>query len=61
MTCKGTSIQESAAVFGEYMPIVDTGVVGLADMSAQTGVATMYDAQIVNPAAIVSGKILGAF
>lgn len=61
MTCKGNSIQESAALFGEYMPIVDTGVVGLADMSAQTGVATMYDAQVINPAAIVSGKILGAF
>lgn len=61
MTCKGNSIQESAALFGEYMPIVDTGVVGLADMSAQTGVATMYDAQVINPAAIVSGKILGSF
>lgn len=61
MTCKGASIQESAAIFGEYMPIVDTGVVGLADMSAQTGVAAMYDAQVVNSAAIVSGKILGAF
>ena len=61
MTAKGSDIQHSAALFGEYMPIVDTGVIGLADMSAQTGVATMYDAKIVNPAAIVSGKILGSF
>lgn len=61
MTAKGSDIQHSAALFGEYMPIVDTGVIGLADMSAQTGVATMYDATIVNPAAIVSGKILGSF
>lgn len=61
MTAKGSDLQHSAALFGEYMPIVDTGVVGLADMSAQTGVATMFDAKIVNPAAIVSGKILGSF
>lgn len=61
MCAKGSDIQHSAALFGEYMPMVDTGVVGLADMSAQAGTATMYDAKVVNPAAIVSGKILGAF
>lgn len=61
MTCKGNTIQESAALYGEYMPIIDTGVVGLADMSMQTGVATMYDAKVVNRAGIVSGMILGAF
>lgn len=61
MTCKGASIQESAALYGEYMPMMDTGAVQLADMSVQTGVATMYASEIVNRAAIVSGKILGSY
>ena len=61
MLCKGADIQHSTALFGEYMPMVDTGVIGTADMLAQTGVATMYASEIVNPGTIVSGKILGAF
>lgn len=61
MLCKGADIQHSSALFGEYMPMVDTGVIGTADMLAQTGVATMYSSEIVNPGTIVSGKILGTF
>jgi len=61
MLCKGADIQHSTALFGEYMPMVDTGAIGLADMSVQTGVATMYASEIVNPGTIVSGKILGTF
>ena len=61
MLCKGADIQHSSALFGEYMPMVDTGVIGTADMLAQTGVATMYSSEVVNPGTIVSGKILGTF
>lgn len=61
MCAKGKDIQHSSALFGEYMPIVDTGMIGLANMTAQTGVATMYASEVVNPATIVSGKILGTF
>ena len=61
MLCKGADIQHSSALFGEYMPMVDTGAIGLADMSVQTGVATMYASEVVNPGTIVSGKILGTF
>ena len=61
MLCKGSDIQHSSCLFGEYMPMVDTGVIGTADMLAQTGVATMYSSEIVNPGTIVSGKILGTF
>lgn len=61
MCCKGNDIQHSSALFGEYMPMVDTGVIGLADMTQQVGVATMYASEVVNPGTIVSGKILGTF
>ena len=54
------------AVYVEYVETdgsqyVDTGVIGTADMLAQTGVATMYSSEVVNPGTIVSGKILGTF
>ena len=61
MCSKGSDIQHSSALFGEYMPMVSTDAIGLADMSIQSGTATMYAAEIVNPATIVSGKILGTF
>ena len=61
MCCKGNDIQHSSALFGEYMPMVSTDAIGLADMSIQSGTATMYSAAIVNPATIVSGKVLGSF
>ena len=61
MLAKGADIQHSSALFGEYMPMIDTGVIGTADMLAQTGVATMYASEVVNPGTIVSGKILGTF
>jgi hypothetical protein len=43
------------------MPMVNTDAIGLANASVQQGVATMYGTKIVNPATIVSGKILGTF
>lgn len=61
MLCKGADIQHSSALFGEYMPMVATDAIGLANASVQQGVATMYASEVVNPGTIVSGKILGTF
>lgn len=61
MCCKSDDIRRNSGLFGEYMPMVSTDAIGLADMSVQQGNATMYATEIVNPATIVSGKILGTF
>lgn len=61
MGCKSADIRRSSALFGEYMPITSTQPIGLADMSVQSGTATMYAAEIVNPDSVVGGKILGTF
>ena len=49
------------ALYGEYMPITNTDVIGLANASAQQGYASMYSYKVVNPSTIVQGKILGTF
>lgn len=54
-------IRRSSALFGEYMPMVATDAIGLADASVQQGYATMYGFKVVNPATVVSGKIIGSF
>ena len=61
MCCKSNDIRRNSALYGEYMPMVNTDAIGLANASVQQGVATMYGTKIVNPATIVSGKILGTF
>ncbi len=61
MSCKSNDIRRNSALFGEYMPIVSTDAIGLADASIQQGSATMYGMKIVVPETIVSGKILGTF
>lgn len=61
MACKSNDIRRNSALFGEYMPISDTDPVALANMSVQSGYATMYAAEVVNPASVVSGKITGIF
>ena len=61
MCVKSQDIRRSSALYGEYMPMVNTDAIGLANASVQQGVATMYGTKIVNPATIVSGKILGTF
>ena len=61
MCAKGSDIQHSSALFGEYMPMVNTDQIGLANASVQQGVATCYASEIVNPATVLSGKIVGAF
>jgi hypothetical protein len=61
MLSKSNDIRRNSALYGEYMPMVNTDAIGLANASVQQGVATMYGTKIVNPATIVSGKILGTF
>ena len=61
MCCKSNDIRRNSALYGEYMPIVSTDAIGLANASVQQGYATMYAMDVVNPATVVSGKILGVF
>lgn len=61
MCCKSNDIRRNSALYGEYMPMVNTDAIGLANASVQQGVATMYGTKIVNPGSVVSGKILGTF
>ena len=61
MSCKSNDIRRNSALFGEYMPLTSTDTIGLANASVQQGYATMYAMKVVNPATVVSGKILGTF
>lgn len=61
MCAKNDDIRRSSALFGEYMPIVTTDPIVLANSSAQVGVASMYSMSVVNPSTVVRGKILGTF
>ena len=61
MCCKSNDIRRNSALFGEYMPFTDTQAIGLANASVQQGYATMYAMKVVNPATVVSGKIIGVF
>lgn len=61
MCCKSNDIRRNSGLFGEYMPMVNTDAIGLANASVQQGYATMYSVKIVNPDTVVSGKILGTF
>lgn len=61
LSCKSDDIRRNSALFGEYMPIMNTDQIGLANMSVQQGTATMYGTKVVNPDTVVSGRILGSF
>lgn len=61
MGCKSNDIRRNSALFGEYMPIMSTDPITLANASAQQGYATMYAMKVVNPNTVVSGKIVGLF
>jgi len=61
MCCKSNDIRRNSALFGEYMPFTNTDPIGLANASVQQGYATMYAMEVVNPATVVSGKIVGTF
>lgn len=59
--CKSNDIRRNSALFGEYMPLVNTDAIGLANSSVQQGYATMCAMKVVNPASVVSGRIVGTF
>ena len=61
MTCKSDDLRKNAAIYGEYMPVVSTDAIGLANASVQQGYASMYSIKVTCPDMIVSGKILGSF
>lgn len=61
LATKSNDIRRNSALFGEYMPITATDPIGLANASVQQGYATMYAMKVVNPATVVSGKIVGLF
>ena len=61
LSCKSDDIRRNSALFGEYMPVMNTDAIGLANMSVQQGAATMYGTKIVNPDTVVSGRILGSY
>lgn len=61
LACKSDDIRRNSALFGEYMPVMSTDAIGLANMSVQQGSCTMYGAKVVNPETIVSGRILGTY
>lgn len=61
MCCKSQDIRRNSALFGEYMPLVNTEPIGLSNASVQQGYATMYAMKVVNPDTVVSGKIVGTF
>ena len=61
MAVKSNDIRRNSALFGEYMPMVSTDAIGLANASVQQGYATMYAMKVVNPQTVVSGKIVGVF
>lgn len=61
MSCKSKDIRRNSALFGEYMPMINTDALGMANASVQQGYATMYAMKVVNPDTVVRGKILGGF
>lgn len=61
MGCKSNDIRRNSALFGEYMPFTETAPVTLANASVQQGYGTMLAMEVVNPASVVSGRILGTF
>lgn len=61
MCCKSDDIRRNSALFGEYMPLMETAPIALANNSVQQGYATMYAMQVVNPDTVVSGKITGTY
>lgn len=61
MATRSDDLRRSSALFGEYMPLMATDPLTMANLSSQQGYAAMYDMKVVNPATIVSGRILGTF
>lgn len=61
MCCKSDDIRRNSALFGEYMPMMETAPITTADGTVQQGYATMYGMKVVNPATTAAGKITGVF
>lgn len=61
MTSKSADLRRNGVLFGEYMPLMQTDPLTMANLSSQAGYAGMWDMKIVNPGTIVSGRILGTF
>ena len=61
MSCHSNDIRRNSCLFGSYMPIGTTDPITLANASVQTGAATMMDCRVINPATVISGKVLGTF
>ena len=61
MCAKSNDIRRNSALFGEYMPLTNTDPIVLANSSAQAGFASMYAMEVINPASVVSGKVVGIF
>ena len=61
MSCKSNDIRRNSALFGEYMPIMNTDPITLANASVQQGSATMMAMKVTVPETVVSGKIIGVF
>lgn len=61
MACKSNDIRRNSALFGTYLPVSSTQPIGLANMSVQAGMYTMYGMKCVNPDSVISGRILGSY
>lgn len=61
MCAKSNDIRRNSALFGEYMPIMNTDPITLANASVQQGAATMMAMKVTVPETVVSGKIIGVF
>ena len=61
MGCKSNDLRRNSCLFGEYMPFTETAPITLANNSVQQGYAALYAMEVVNPATVVSGRILGTF
>ena len=61
LASKSADVRRNSALFGMYLPIMSTDAIGLANASVQQGYASMYSFKVVNPATVISGKVLGTF
>lgn len=61
MTSKSADLRRNGILFGEYMPMMQTDPLTMANLSSQAGYAGMWDMKIVNSGTIVSGRIIGTF
>lgn len=59
MSCKSSDLRRNSALYGSYMPLTNTDAIGLPNSSVGQGYCTMYAAKVVNPATVVSGRIVG--